>query len=172
MSAHDMNLILDNALARASEIFTEYRLRKDLVLTKEIFLQEYHNPASRTDFLAFMKTAINSEVSRGQISKSTEEKHRLTLSKLHRFRKQILFSHLSRRLILEFDEWHLAHLRKSQRGRLIAEGQNTRINAIKIIAKYLKIAKLDKIHFEWPIYDINLTQRFEDRTFLNPDELN
>ena len=166
----DLNLILDGALARANEIFTEYRLR-GLDLSKDIFLQEYHQPASREDFLAFMKRAIDAEVQRGRISKATEQKHRLTLDKLGRFRKSILFSHLSRRLILDFDTWHLEQLRKKQGKRLVAEGSNTRINAIKHISKYLKHAQLDQISFTWPIYEINLTQQFQDREFLTPEEI-
>lgn len=97
-----INLILDNINARLSDIKTEYHLRR-LPLSADKLLQEFRYNIPKVDFLAFFKQEI--EEQKNNLENSTIKKHRKILSKLEKFRSNILFSDVNEKFVADYLAW-------------------------------------------------------------------
>jgi integrase/recombinase XerD len=97
----DLNLIIQKAKARASEIFTEYRLM-GIELSPEKFRLEFQNPQIKTDFLQYMEKEIEGESLK---ELSTVSTYKQALTKLKAFRQRIFFKDLNNSLICEFHKF-------------------------------------------------------------------
>lgn len=167
---NDINIVLRDAVARANEIFREYRLR-NLPLTREIFLQEYTSPSTRSDFLDYMYEKIIRRGNHGKIVKATKVQHLTVHRKLKAFKKTIMFAELSPSLIDDFDYWHLQQLRKEVGEKLVNDGNGPRSNAIKIIKTYMNLATQDGIKFENFSRSLDARQYSPEAIFLSEKEL-
>lgn len=125
----DFNLILENYEKKITEIKTVYRL-SEIPLTLEAFVDEFTNKLSRTDFLAFMKSFL--ETNKATMKEGTHKNNMKVYRKLHRFRKKILFSEITYELIDKFKSFCASD----------AKGMaETSINGyVKIFKKYLNLA--------------------------------
>lgn len=154
--AKSKNLILQTSLGRASEIIAAYHLAGKQ-LTPEKFKEEFHNHASRTDFIHFWEEEMNMQYNRRVFGDAVYIAEERTLEKLKAWMKDtpLLFSEINRKLIERFDEWHTKNLR--ERG---YEGYRERDKSLRQIRKYLEVAKregkefLDPFKgFKWPKYN-------------------
>jgi len=146
---NDLNVEIRQRVANANDIFKYYR-RRDMPLSIEVFLQEYHNPGSRKDFLQFLNIKIERRFELGEITRSTYIKHKGVWKKLSGFRKKIPFQIIDKLFLEDFDLWHLRKLRQEVGEKLVNDGAGPRNNASKIIRAYLNIAQGDGIEFDMP----------------------
>lgn len=166
---NDLNIEIRQRVAEANAVFEEYRRQAGKVLTKEVFLQEYQNPLSRRDFIAYMEMKIEYRQEKGEISPATAGKHRTYLRYLKNFRSSLEFINIDRLLLENFDLFYLKQLRADKGKALVSDGIGPRTNAIKTIKKYLRAAKADGIRTEVP--DYSLTQVFEEAPYLFRSEI-
>lgn len=163
--AEEQNMILAMMLARANEIIRNYYLR-DIELTPTLFKQEFHQEASRTDFLAFWEEEMQSRYTRRQFGIATVVAETRTLEKLRDFQNPVLFSQISRKLLERFDEWHAKDL--ANRG---YEGLAERGKALKQIKKYLLAAKAEGKKFTDPFYNFSFPKGKPSPVWLEESEL-
>src|SRR5690606_20475180 len=102
-SVADLNLIIGDARARASEIFIQYRLRRKM-LTMNQFLTEFATNLNKDDFLAFYEFKMMQRLKEGEIELSTKINHQVTLNHLRNWRKNILFSELDDRTAYQIEK--------------------------------------------------------------------
>jgi integrase len=137
--ANDYNLIISEALAKASNVFVEYRLSR-APLTAAKFLEEYNTEGSKSDFITYFYNKILERHRRGKISDITRKNHLSSWRALKAFRDSIPFYSLSP----EFADDYKAYLDKK------VKSLNTRWGRHKDVKTYLAQARLDKIKFENP----------------------
>lgn len=101
-AADDMNLILEQAKAKANKIFVNARL-SDKPLNCDDFEVEFNNPASRYDFLQFFYKQAKAR--KGMVTDSTITQNVATHTKLKKFRENISFADLTYNFIEEFEKW-------------------------------------------------------------------
>jgi integrase len=143
-TSKDYNVILSDAEARATEVFVQYRLKRQL-LSLEIFLKEYHSNLNRDDFFAYYETKLKQRYKSGEITHPTFEAHLYTLKRLRAWKSQLLFSELNNRTAHQFDAW----LAKKTEAKSI----NGRWGHHKNFRTYLNSAKkLDEINFTHPYH--------------------
>lgn len=138
--ADTYNLLLGNALGKANKIFTR-ALLDELPLSKETFLHDYQNTASKGDLLLFIDTQIEQRFKQGTITQSTWKNNRSTLNSLRAFRKKIPFNSLTHRFADEYDSF------LKRQG---LENRTSRWGRHKDVKAFLKLAQLARIKFEDP----------------------
>ncbi|WP_057935875.1 site-specific integrase [Algoriphagus resistens] len=102
----DYNLIIKNELAKATEIFVKFRLRR-LDLTLDLFLREYHSQISTEDFYKYYKKKVNLRYRAGEIAEPTRNNHLGTLRKLKQWKPKLSFFELDAKTAQNFDSWML-----------------------------------------------------------------
>jgi integrase len=142
-SADDLNLIIGDAMARSSEIFVQYRLRRK-ALTMAQFLIEFKTNLNKDDFLAYYEFKMLQRLKEGEIELPTRINHQVTLNHLRNWKKNILFSELDDRTAYQFEKYLL---RKTG-----AQSMNARWGQHRNFRTYLNAAKREKIEFMHP-YD-------------------
>ena len=165
---NNINIEIRKRIGQANTIFDEYR-RNDQVLDKEIFLQEFYNPASREDFISYMNLKIERRYEVGEIAKSTWIKHRGVVKRLRQFKNKIPFNSISQMLMDEFDLWHVKQLRKEVGVALVNNGNGPRSNAMRIIKRYLRLAKIDEIEVTIP--NLKTKQHSPEAVYLSQHQL-
>lgn len=154
-SDFDLNLILDNMLAKATEIRTFYRLsHKEMSMSS--FLREFFNKTPSYDFLTFMESTMEIKIT----NPNTLKKHRSILKKLRDYRKQIPFTDLDH----EFFDKYRKHLFD------MGNNKTTRNSNIKIIKYYLKDAQKKGVMLNIDINDIIVGSTSGNRTSLSADD--
>jgi integrase/recombinase XerD len=139
----DINLILRDTLARATEIFVQYRLRR-LGLSIDTFLKEFNSNFNRDNFLVYYEQKMKNRLRDGEISSGSFRIHLTTLNHLKTWKKEILFSELTDKSAIEFEAWL-----KRKTG---CQSKNARWCQHKNFKTYLNSAKRDNINFVNP-YD-------------------
>lgn len=152
-SCDDTNLIISDALAKATEIFVQYRLRR-LSISMDAFLREYKTNLNKDDFLAYYEWKMMQRMKDREIEYSSKQSHEVTLNHLRRFRKVILFSDLNDRWAFKFDRW----LEKNTG----IKSPNSKWGQHRNIKTYLNAAKRDRIEFIHP-YDYFKAKTVESR---------
>lgn len=173
----DKNLILQNCLAKATNIFTEFRLL-EVTLSPEKFKELYHNITSRKDFIQYYEYELNKRQKRGEITQSTFKSHNNTLNKLKLYskNKELPFSALDEKFIKNFDSWHRKHLERTveRLGKVVINNSlNTRHIALKNIKTYLRLAAKDEsIKVKDPFTGkMPVTQVRGSKVYLTKEEL-
>ncbi len=162
------NLAIANKLAAANRILSEYELM-DVSLSAAAFLKEWANPGSRSDFLHFYEENMVRNFERRTISPATHKQERRTLARMKEFTGgKLLFAHISRAWLEEFDAWLAGQLRAAGH-----DGLRQREKALKHIKKYLKVAKdTDGLYrFSWPFYGFKWPKHRSYPVFLIEDEI-
>lgn len=172
--AHDINLIIESDRAKATEIFTEYRLLRKF-LSIDDFSEQFYNYANRKDFIEFMQKDIEKRFNRMEITLGTKKNQLATLKKLRKFRKEINFYELNEDLIRDFDLWHGRYLKEicNERGRSQKHNShNTRAKALSHIKCYINRAiKKSSIKITNPFDDIVIKERYTDVVYLDNHEI-
>jgi integrase/recombinase XerD len=152
-SADDINLILSDAMAKATEIFVQYRLRRTPI-TMDAFLREYKTNMNKDDFLAYYEWKMMQRLKEGEIEYSSKQSHLVTLNHLRSWKKTISFSELDDRFAFRFDKWMDKHTN--------IKSQNAKWGQHRNIKTYLNAAKRDRIEFIHP-YDYFKAKTVESR---------
>lgn len=139
-ACEDNNLIIGQAMAKANEIFTTYRLSKRNI-TLELFLKEYYSDFNKECFLSFYEHRMLERYKHNEISFETLKNHRNALNKLKAWKKgKLLFFELDYKFASAFDNY--------LKGLKLAT--NTRWNHHKDCKTYLNEAKRSHHKFDDP----------------------
>jgi integrase/recombinase XerD len=142
-SCKDTNLILSDAMGKATEIFVQFRLRR-VGLCMDSFLRDYATNLNKDDFIKYMEWKIMQRLKDREIEQSTKLSHDVTLRMLIRWKKFLLFSEFDDRTALRFDKW----MEKFTESKSL----NGRWGHHRNFKTYLNLAKQDRIDFLHP-YD-------------------
>lgn len=138
----DYNVILSDAEARATEVFVQYRLKRQN-LSLDTFLKEYHSNLNRDDVFTYFETKLNHRYKSGEISYPSFKSQEYTLKHLRKWKSKLLFSELNNRTAHQFDLW----MQKKTEAKTL----NARWGHHKNFKTYLNAArKLDDINFVNP----------------------
>jgi integrase len=140
-SAHDNNLILSDALSRATEIFIQYRLRR-MTITMEAFMREFTTNMNKDDFLKYYEWKVMQRLKDREIEYSTKLSHMVTLRILRKWKRWILFNELDDRTAHRFDKWMQKYTG--------AKSLNGRWGHHRNFKTYLNLARQDRIEFRHP----------------------
>lgn len=88
----DKNLILSDLIARVSDIFVRYRLRR-VSLNKEAFMREFNNPSDYQDFHQFVKAHLK-KLSK-ELELGTYKHHKSVMKKLEEFCPGLQFQEIT-----------------------------------------------------------------------------
>lgn len=155
----DLNLIIDSAKAKATDIFLEYRIADKIISVNE-FESIYNNYEVRRDFISYMERTINSR--RGDLGGGTVDSHMNTLKKLKDFRSSIAFYELDVNLLNDFNIF----LKKKK------NNMNTRNKEFRNISIYVNLAIEDQgIKMENPFKKFKKPRTTDRIIFLNKDEI-
>ncbi len=139
----DTNLIIKDALGRATEILVQYRLKR-LSISLDLFLKEYRSNLNKEDFLVYYEQKVVVRLRNEEITFESRKNHLATLNHLKAWKKTLLFSEINEKTAYEFDRF----LQKKTG----SQTMNARWGQHKNFKTYLNQAKKDRINFIHP-YD-------------------
>lgn len=146
------NLILDNLIAKTTQIKTFFYLtKKELDMVE--FLNEFHKDTPSYDFLAYYESQMNIRVT----NKNTLKKHKSVLNKLRAYREKLPFTALN----LDFFNGYRNHLFK------IGNNKSTRNSNIKVIKYYLLYAQKSGIILGFNLTDLEVGSCSGNRTSIS-----
>lgn len=155
----DYNMIIEKALASVNTIEINYRLGNQ-ALTMEKFLEEYTNPSSRIDFIAFWKKEMERQIE--ILNPSTYRQQMTMLNKVEEFKSPLYFYQINEEFVANLKTW-CKKVKKNN--------DNTVASLIKSFKKYLHIANKRGIVTPVDFSEIK-NKSFEGyRTFLEPKEI-
>lgn len=157
--SNDYNMIIEKALASVNTIEVNYRLSNQ-ALTMEKFLEEYTNPSSRIDFIAFWKKEMERQSE--LLNPSTYRQQMTMLNKVEEFKSPLYFYEINEELIASLKNW----CKKTKKN-----NDNTVASLIKSFKKYLHIANKRGIATPLDYSDIKNKSFEGNRTFLEPKEI-
>jgi integrase/recombinase XerD len=169
--AKHKNLIIGNALGRASELMKEYALM-GINPTAKDFERDYSTDADRRDFIPFFESEVNIDYQKGNIGISTLKVYKLAVNRLKEYMKvkhkqnTLTYSQMSHDLFTDFDIWH-ANIHKSQGTR----GTASRSKIMKCIKKYVSRARERGIKVPDVLKYVNVRNVSMPRTFLTEEEV-
>lgn len=143
------NIVIGNARTRANDI-RRYYLIRNIHLTMESFLKDFHSDLNKNDFVKYFETKSTLRWKRSEISNETYEKECGTLKRLKEFTGGTLpFHDFTTKWGKEFDK-DLQSKHKNSK--------NTRWGRHKHVITYLNMARDDdKIPFDDPYSKFNNT---------------
>ena len=139
--AKDVNLIVSDAIAKASEIFIQYRLRRKTINLSS-FISDYVTNINKDNFIAYYEAKMLERLRDGEIELSTRINHQVTLNHLKSWKRILLFSELDDRTAYQFEKYLL-----KKTGALSI---NARYGQHRNFRTYLNAAKKEKIEFTNP----------------------
>jgi integrase/recombinase XerD len=155
----DENLIISNALAKATAIFTEYRL-KDKTLSADLFVKEYQNYELKSDFIAYAEAKLKAR--KEEISKGTYAQNEFMIAKLKLIREKIPFYELNTAFLREFN----AYMKND-----LENVENTRNKTLINMKIYVNAALKEGILSEDPFEGFKMPTVSNRLVFLSQDEL-
>lgn len=154
----DVNLILDNILAKTININTVYRLSNKHI-TPELMKKELMEELPRVNFCSFFAKCL--EEDKSYLKPGTHRRYKAVLSKLVDFRQEIYFNELEHAFFAEYKR-HLIKI----------GNKSTTINSnLKAIKRYLRVAEKYGIKLKIDVDDIIAGSTAGNRTALNLDEV-
>lgn len=97
------NHIIKETIGKASGIILKYKVNKR-TLTKDIFLKEFTNPATLTEFYAYMEDQVKLRI--GEITYSTAKQHLTALNKLREYKPgNCMMAEMDENLIRDFEKY-------------------------------------------------------------------
>jgi len=95
----DRNMMIDNIKKRVNDIFVKYRLANK-TLTREVFLNEYHNPAVFNTFFEYVEWFQKLRFK--EIEESTATHHKGVMKKIKGFKENLTFDDITTDFIREY----------------------------------------------------------------------
>lgn len=157
-NSETINLLLDQAFSKISDIKIHYRLSQT-PLSIDRLIDEFKNKTPDYDFIAFMKHQLNHLILRPNSLK----KHLSEIKKLEEYKSYIPFSEIN----IEFIEKYRGYLANSKNN-----AATTIASSLKIIAKFLRIAKKYGMFLNIDVNDIKPGSTKGNRVNLTLEEVN
>ncbi|WP_157822023.1 site-specific integrase [Tenacibaculum sp. Bg11-29] len=155
----DYNLVIGKKLAGINRIAVSYRLA-GIYLTFEKLIEDLTDPSSKVDFIKFCEKEL--EKQKEVLAKGTYRQQLSTITKIKKFKDQILFQDINEDLINEL----IIYCKKN------LKNKNTTIQTtLKNFKKFLHIANKKGIRTELKFDDITIKSFKGDRTFLTSEEI-
>lgn len=156
--AQDTNLILDNILAKITNIKTVYRL-SEKVITPILLKRELMDGLPRVNFCSYYQHKLEEE--KKLLKKGTYKKHEAVLKKLKRWREEIIFTEIDEKWFKQY-RLYLKSLGNVQ----------TTINSnIASIKKFMLLAEKDGIKIRVDLDTVKRGSTSGTKTALKPNEL-
>lgn len=149
---NDLNLVLENDLAKATEIRTFFRLNRN-ELSMDAFLSEFYKKTPSYDFFSFFENEMFKRITNA----NTLKKHKSVLKKLRDYYGSLPFTSINISLFAEYRN-HLYQL---------GNNKSTRNSNIKIIKYYLLYATKMGIILNVSLSDIEVGSCSGNRTSLS-----
>ncbi|SDE57044.1 site-specific integrase [Riemerella columbipharyngis] len=153
-----INLLLDQIFSKISDIRIHYRLSK-IPLSLDKLIEEFKNKTPDYDFIAFMKHHLGKMILRPNSFK----KHISEIKKLEEYRAYIPFHEINMSFIDSY-KGYLANTKNN--------APTTIASSIKIITKFLRIARKYGIFLNLNVDDIKPGSTKGNRVNLNIEEVN
>lgn len=156
-NSETINLLLDQAFTKISDIRIHYRLSK-VHLSLDKLVEEFKSKTPDYDFIAFMKHHTKNLI----LSKNSKKKHGSEIKKMEEFKSFIPFSEITLEFINSYRGW-LSNTKLNQ---------NTTIaSSLKFISKFLRLAKKYGIFLNVDIDDIKPGSTSGNRINLDLEEV-
>lgn len=160
----DCNLVINQALAKANEVFIHFRLTNQPI-TFESFKQSFETEISKDSFTSYFEGKLKERWKKRKIkSYNTFRNQKLTLTKLKNYKNDILFADLNHEFAENFDLW----LEFDQK----LTNLNSRWQHHKNLRAYLNLAKKDFILFDDPYQYFNIKKQQSSWKPINKDIFN
>lgn len=157
--AKDYNLLIGKKLADINKIEISYRLA-GMYLTLDKLIEDLTNPSSKIDFIKFCEKEL--EKQKDILAPGTYRQQFSTITKLKKFKTEILFQEINENLINEL----IVYCKKK-----LNNQDNTIQTTLKNFKKFLHIANKKGIRTELEFDDISIKSFKGDRTFLTTEEI-
>lgn len=157
--ADSLQRIIDDALARATDISTRYYLMRKRI-TPELFREEFLQEGLQEDFLRWMEKEIPKLA--GQRSPGTVKWYWNAWKHFRSYRPAVRFSDMNYQCIMQFDNYL-----RSRAGLQL----NTRYVAHKVIKTFINHAIRSGIRMENPYREYKIRQEYHERNYLADDEI-
>lgn len=154
----DLNLSIDNVIARASAIVTHYRITGQNLTLKQ-FEKEYNYGIPRVNFIGYLRYWL--QTYKGHINPKTKKKYTSDINKLEEWRKDITFH--------DIDETFPSAYRKYCKS--INNKDATIERQLRTFKDALTHAKKDKIYFPLDLKEFKIYNYRTNRTYLLPHEV-
>ena len=155
---YDINLLIGQIKARASEILIRYRL-SEIDITVEKFKKDFNSTASMTSFYSFWFNYLKSE--KAILAPNTFRNQKSTLKALQDHKKELHFSDISEEWINEFVSFQKKKNKKP----------TTISTYLKDIKKYLRLAKKKGVRFPLDVDSIKVKRYPTSRVYLEKSEV-
>lgn len=165
--AEAINIHIGQLEAKIESIKLDYFIRNQ-VLTIDKFIDELNSGFSRVDFLQFAEAVCRQED--GVLAKRSNMKRRSVIEKIRMYKKVVLFSDIDKTFIQGYIRfWKKQHIIN---GKKVGGNKMTTINSdLKVIKKWLRIAKKNAIRLNIDIDDIVVGSTSGSREYLTDKEL-
>jgi integrase/recombinase XerD len=107
LEVNDYNIIINNARAKANQIFMDYRM-KDLPINIQLFEKEYYSKLNKFEFIKYFEVKSKERWGARQTSDLTYKMERMVLEKLKGYKQEIYFREFNGSWAIDFD----THLKK------------------------------------------------------------
>lgn len=148
------NLILDNINAKLTEIITQY-YNSNRPLDAKTLVEEFQTVTPQFDFISFFRHHILAQ----NVRKNTVKSYNTVLNKLIAVQPEIPFH--------KIDEHLLARYRKTHS----KNAEITYHSDLKVLKKFLKIAKKKNIYFPLDLDDLKINVSGKRIVYLLPEEV-
>lgn len=166
-SSEAINLFIGELESKIHKIQLDYFTR-DQVLTMRKFEHEFNSGFSRVDFLQFAESICEEED--GRLAKRSNQKRRSVIAKIRLYKKQTLFSDIDISWVNGYVKfWKKTHIVNEKR---VGGNNQTTINSdLKVIKKWLNLAKKRGIRLNIDVDDIKIGKTTGSREYLTAAEL-
>lgn len=166
-SSQAVNLFLGELESKIHKIKLEY-FSTDKVLTLDKFEKEFHSGFSRIDFIQFAESICQME--EGLLAKRSNQKRKSVVEKIKLYKKSVLFGDVDMEFIQGYIKfWKKTHVVNDKK---VGGNNQTTINSdLKVIKKWLRIARKNAIKLNIDIDDIKIGRTTGTREYLTDKEL-
>lgn len=166
-SVEVINLHIGQLIAKIESIKLDYFVRKQ-VLTTEKLEFELNSEFSRVDFLKFAEAVCKQED--GLLAKRSNQKRRSVIQKIRTYQNTVFFSDVTEDFIKGYVKfWKRKHIINGKR---VGGNNMSTINSdLKVIKKWLRIARKNAIQLNIDVDDIKVGKTTGTREYLTDKEL-
>lgn len=169
--AKEYNILIGNAIGKASAILRDYALLGKEP-TAELFKKEYESDYDRRDFIGFLDNEMNADFQKGEFGANSLKIHRLALRRLRGYmleqhkQTDLLYSQMTAELFTDFDLWHAKIQKKAGN-----KGTAPRRKVMNVIRKYLTKARNMGVKVPDVLKNVKIRDVAAPPTFLTENEV-